>query len=56
VFRTMVLPVYKEQGVPSEQIQDVVERLKPLSIAALVASYEMAVDEMRREQIARRTR
>jgi DNA-binding transcriptional MerR regulator len=56
VFRTMVLPVYKEQGVPSEQIQDVVERLKPLSIAALVASYEMAVDEMRREKIARQTR
>jgi len=56
VFKTMVLPAYKEKGVPPEQIQDVVERLKPLSIAALVASYEMAVDEMRREQIARRAR
>jgi len=56
VFRTMVLPSFKEKGLPSEQIQDVVERLKPLSIAALVAAYELAVDEMKRESIARRTR
>jgi DNA-binding transcriptional MerR regulator len=56
VFHTMVLPAYKEKGVSPEQIQEVVERLKPLSIAALVAAYEMAVDGMKRESIARRAR
>jgi hypothetical protein len=33
-----------------------VERLKPLSIASLVSAYEAAMDETRREDIARRTR
>jgi DNA-binding transcriptional MerR regulator len=56
VFRTKVWPVYKEQGVSPERIQEVVERLKPLSIAALVAAYEAGMDETRRENIARRAR
>jgi len=56
VFRTMVWPAYKERGVPAEQLQAVVERLKPLSIAGLVSAYEQAVDEMKRESIARRAR
>jgi hypothetical protein len=33
-----------------------VEKFKPVSVAALVASYESAVDEMKRETVARRTR
>ncbi len=56
LFRTMVWPAYKESGAPPEQLREVVERLKPLSIASLVAAYEAAMDETRRENIERRTR
>jgi DNA-binding transcriptional MerR regulator len=56
LFRTMVWPVYKEQGVSPERIQEVVERLKPLSIASLVQAYEAGMDETRRANIARRAR
>ena len=45
LFRTEVWPVYKEQGVSPERIQEVVERLKPLSIASLVTAYEAGMDE-----------
>jgi DNA-binding transcriptional MerR regulator len=54
LFRTEVWPVYKEQGVSPETIQDVVERLKPLSIASLVQAYEAGMDETRRTRIASR--
>ncbi|WP_316932089.1 MerR family transcriptional regulator [Nocardioides marmotae] len=54
LFRTMVWPAYKEAGAPPERIQQVVERLKPLSIASLVAAYESAMDEDRRARIAAR--
>jgi DNA-binding transcriptional MerR regulator len=54
LFRTKVWPVYKEQGVSPERIQDVVERLKPLSIASLVQAYELGMDETRRANIAKR--
>ncbi len=54
LFRTMVWPVYKESGASPERLQEVVERLKPLSIASLVAAYEAAMDETKREGIARR--
>ncbi len=56
LFRTRVWPVYKEQGVSPERIQEVVERLKPLSIASLVQAYEAGMDETRRINIARRAR
>ena len=56
LFRTKVWPVYKEQGVSPERIQEVVERLKPLSISALVSAYEAGMDETRRTNIARRAR
>jgi DNA-binding transcriptional MerR regulator len=56
LFRTMVWPVYKEQGVSPERIQEVVERLKPLSINSLVQAYEAGMDETRRANIARRAR
>jgi DNA-binding transcriptional MerR regulator len=56
LFRTMVWPVYKEQGVSPEKIQDVVERLKPLSIASLVEAYESGMDATRRANIAKRAR
>ncbi len=56
LFRTMVWPVYKESGASPEKLQEVVERLKPLSIASLVAAYEAAMDETKREGIAQRAR
>lgn len=56
LFRTVVWPAYKEAGASPETIREMVERLKPLSIASLVASYEAAMDETRRERIAARTR
>ena len=56
LFRTKVWPVYKEQGVSPEKIQEVVERLKPLSIASLVQAYESGMDETRRANIAKRAR
>jgi DNA-binding transcriptional MerR regulator len=54
LFRTMVWPRYKESGASPERLQELVERLKPLSIASLVAAYEAAMDETKREGIARR--
>jgi len=56
VFRTMVWPVYRESGISPERLQGVVERLKPLSVASLVSAYESAMDETKREGIARRAR
>lgn len=56
VFRTRVWPAYKEAGATPETIREVVEKLKPLSIASLVAAYESAMDDTRREGIERRAR
>lgn len=56
LFRTMVWPVYKESGASPDKLREVVERLKPLSIASLVAAYESAMDEENREAVARRSR
>ena len=56
LFRTMVWPVYREAGASADTLRGVVERLKPLSIASLVTAYEAAMDETRREDIARRAR
>lgn len=55
LFRTMVWPVYRDSGTSAERIREVVEKIKPLSIASLVAAYEQAMDEQRRAQVARRT-
>ena len=54
LFRTMVWPAYKEAGASAETIREVVERIKPLSIASLVQAYEQAMDETRREVIRAR--
>ncbi len=56
LFRTMVWPVYKESGASPDKLREVVERLKPLSIASLVAAYESAMDETNREAVAKRSR
>jgi len=56
LFRTMVWPVYKESGASPEKLREVIDRLKPLSIASLVAAYEAAMDETNREAVAKRSR
>ncbi len=55
LFRTMVWPAYKQAGAPPETIRQMVEQLKPLSIASLVSAYEAAMDETRRRQVSRTT-
>ncbi len=56
LFKKEVWPAYKERGVSPEQLRDMVEKFKPVSVAALVTAYEIAVDETKRETVARRTR
>jgi DNA-binding transcriptional MerR regulator len=56
LFKKQVWPAYKEQGVSPDQLREMVEKFKPVSIAALVTAYESAVDETKRETVARRTR
>ncbi len=56
LFKKEVWPAYKEQGVSPEQLRAMVEKFKPVSIAALVTAYESAVDETKRETVARRSR
>ena len=56
LFRTRVWPAYKETGAPPEHLRELVEKFKPVTVAALVAAYESAVDETKRESVARRSR
>ncbi|WP_110240319.1 MerR family transcriptional regulator [Nocardioides gilvus] len=56
LFRTQVWPAYRESGMTPERLQQVVERIKPLSVASLVTAYEAAMDAATREDIARRNR
>lgn len=55
VFREQVWPHLRDSDQPPEVIQAMIERFKPLSIQALVTSYETAVDEAKRETVRRRT-
>ena len=55
VFKKLVWPAYKESGAPPDALREVVERLKPLSVASLVTAYEVAMDDAKRAGIARRT-
>jgi DNA-binding transcriptional MerR regulator len=56
LFRTAVWPAYKESGASPEKLRELVEQLKPLSIASLVQAYEAAMDEAKREVVAARAR
>ncbi len=56
LFRTQVWPAYVEGGATPDQLREVVERFKPVSVAALVTAYESAVNETKREIITRRAR
>ncbi|QIX28336.1 MerR family transcriptional regulator [Nocardioides sp. JQ2195] len=54
LFRKKIWPALRQSGASDEDLTEAVELLKPLSIAALVSSYERAVNENMREEIARR--
>ncbi len=54
LFNTMVWPAYRQSGASPGTIREVVERLKPLSVASLVSAYEQAMDDTKRAEIARR--
>ncbi len=54
VFKKLVWPAYKVSGASPATLREVVERLKPLSVASLVSAYEVAMDDAKREEIARR--
>lgn len=56
LFRDEVWPAYREGGTPADELREIVERFKPVTVAALVAAYESAVNETKRETVARRTR
>ena len=56
LFRLKVWPAYKEGGASPEELTTIVERFKPVTVAALVNAYESAVNETKRETVARRTR
>ena len=45
IVRTMVWPQFREAGYTAEQLREFIHRLKPLTIAGLVAAYEKAMDE-----------
>lgn len=53
LFKRAVWPHIKQSGQTAEATA-VIERFKPLTIAALVTAYEQAVDEMKREAVRRR--
>ena len=55
VFRQQVWPAYKETGAPPEHVRELVERYKPVTIAALITAYELAVTETKRQTAAQRT-
>ena len=56
LFRNKVWPAYKEGDSTPEQLRELVERFKPVTVQALVTAYESAVNETKRETINRRAR
>ena len=55
VFRTLWWPRLRAAGRSPEDISALVQRFKPLTIAALVSAYEKGVDEGKREIVRRRS-
>ncbi len=56
LFRTKVWPAYKEGHSSPDELRELVERFKPVTVAALVTAYESAVNDTKRETVERRTR
>ena len=54
IVRTLVWPPVRDAGGTPEQLREMVHRLKPLTVAGLVAAYEQAIDESQATYDARR--
>ncbi|WP_446666416.1 MerR family transcriptional regulator [Flexivirga sp. B27] len=54
VFRDIVWPAYRDGGVDADDLRETVERFKPLTIAALIRSYESAVNDTKRDAALKR--
>jgi DNA-binding transcriptional MerR regulator len=54
LFRDRVWPHYRGDADSADRLREVVERLKPLSVASLVNAYESAMEERRHAAVARR--
>ena len=54
LFRSRIWPALLESGASAAHLQEIIERLKPLSVSSLVTAYEAAMDAAKREGIARR--
>lgn len=55
LFRDRVWPHYRGDADAADRLREVVERLKPLSVASLVNAYESAMEEKRHEAVDRRS-
>lgn len=55
IFRSQVWPHYKQTGRSAEELANLVELFKPVTVRALVLAYEHAVNETKRETVRRRT-
>ncbi len=56
IFQSHVRPVLEQSGTSHDAMREFLQRINPMSIAALVAAYEESVEDLRREAAARRTR
>lgn len=54
IFRTQVWPHYRQSGRSTEELAELVELFKPLTVQALVLAYEHAVNETKRDRVRRR--
>ncbi|MGH3355374.1 MAG: MerR family transcriptional regulator [Nocardioidaceae bacterium] len=54
LFRTQVWPHYRDSGESPEQLQNLVETFKPLTVQGLVVAYENAVNEAKRTAVRQR--
>ena len=55
LFKTMLWPAYKHGDIPAEHMVEILEALKPASVAALVESFSQAMTDVRRGHAERRT-
>jgi DNA-binding transcriptional MerR regulator len=45
IVRTLIWPPFRDAGGTAEQLREMVHRLKPLTVAGLVAAYEAAMED-----------
>ena len=45
IVRTLIWPAFRDAGGTAEELREMVHRLKPFTVAGLVAAYEAAMDD-----------